>query len=151
MLRGADDPIALARLYNAYAVALGQAGRLARALEYCEAGLRLVQQTDNEQLRFAIELRLALIHSYAGDAIAFRRAIDAANAHSLAVMDAASPMFGYYVPAYMVANLGFAARLEGDFETASRLIGEGVQRARLGEIAERVDTPLSRSLAALSL
>ena len=181
--RRQSDPCALARFYNAYAIgiALGL-GQLVRARELCEAGLGLARSAGDEPLVFALELRLALVIDYTGDAPAARRALDAAHAHPLAVMEAASPLVGYDAPAFASGYRGAVAHREGRLDEALRSLEWGIERARtrgatevvgwlLGlasdvwlergdfsrasrsaseslEIAERIESPLSRALAA---
>jgi class 3 adenylate cyclase len=178
-----SDPRALAHLYNAYALAIALGlGQLARARKLYEEGLRLAQAAGDEPLVFALELRLAHVISWAGDARAARRAIEAANAHPLAVMEAASPLLGFDAASYTNGFLGSLVAYEGRFEEAIRHLERASERARargatevlgwlLGmeaviwlergdlsraarmargsmEIAERIESPLSRAQAA---
>jgi len=180
--RRQSDPCALARLYNAYAIAIALGlGQLARARVLCEEGLRLARAAGDEPLLFALELRLALVADYAGDLAAARPAIEAANAHELAVKEAASPLVGYDAPVFAIGYLGVVAWREGRLEEAIRWLEQGIEQARargatevLGwllsfaagawlargdlsraartaresvEIAERIESPLSRDVA----
>jgi tetratricopeptide (TPR) repeat protein len=180
--RRQSDPRALAYLYNAYAIAIALGlGQLARARELCEKGLRLARAAGDEPLAFALELRLALVIDYSGDGRAARRAIEAAQAHPIGVMEAASPLVGYDAPAFALGFRGAIAANQGRFAESVRYFGQGIERARargatevLGwllsmeanmwlqrgdlsraarlarestEIAERIQTPLSRALA----
>ena len=181
--RRQSDPRALAHLYNAYAltIALGL-GQLARARKLFEEGLRLAQAAGDEPLAFAFELRLAHMMSWAGDARAARRAMEAANACPVAVMEAVSPLLSFDAPSYATGFFGYLVAHEGRFEEAVRHLEQAIERARahgatevlgwlLGmeaeislergdlsraarmaresmEIAERIESPLSRGLAA---
>ncbi len=140
------------------------------------------ESAGDEPLIFALELRLALVIDYAGDVPAARPAIEAANAHALAVKEAASPLVGYDAPAFAIGYLGVVAWREGRLDDAIRWVEQGIERARahgatevLGwlltfaadvwlargdfsraartaresvEIAERIESPLSRDFAA---
>jgi class 3 adenylate cyclase len=129
--RRQSDPCALAYLYNAYAIAIALGlGQLARARELCEAGLRRAQSAGNEPLAFALALRLALVIDYTGDVPAARRAIGAANAYPLAVMEAASPLVGYDAAAFAVGYRGVVAWHEGNLDEATRFLQQGIERAR---------------------
>jgi adenylate cyclase len=184
--RRQSDPRALAYLYNAYATAIayGQ-GRLARARELYEAGLVIARDAGDGPLTFALELRLGLVTSGAGDMRAARRAFEAAHGHPVAVQEAASALVGYDAAAFVIACLGGVAQGEGRLEDAQRLLQQGIEQARkrdatevLGwllcieadlwlergdltrathltreimEIAERIGSPLSRTVAAGAL
>jgi len=180
--RRQNNPRALASLYNASAIALALGpGQLTRAREMCAEGLRLARAAGDEPLSFALELRLALVISYAGDVPAARRAIEAANAYPLAVKEAASPLVGYDAPAFAIGFLGTVVGQAGQLEEATRRLEQGIERARargaaevLGwllsfeadvwlergdlaraarmaresmEIAERIESPISRTVA----
>ena len=181
--RKQSDPCALARLYNAYAIAIALSlGQLVRARELCEEGLRIAQSAGDEPLAFALALRLALVIDYAGDVPGARRAIDAVNAYPLAVMEAASPLVGYDAAAFAIGYRGMVSRQEGRLDDAVRDVEQSIDLARargatevlgwmLGsaaavwidrgdpsraarlarecmEIAERIESPLSRGMAA---
>jgi tetratricopeptide (TPR) repeat protein len=181
--RRQSDPCALARLYNAYAIAIALGlGQLARARVLCEEGLRLAREAGDEPLLFALELRLALVADYAGDLAAARPAIEAANAHELAVKEAASPLVGYDAPVFAIGYLGVVAGRAGRLEEAIGWLDQAIQQARargatevLGwllsfetdvwlargdlsraartaresvDIAERIESPISRDVAA---
>jgi tetratricopeptide (TPR) repeat protein len=81
-------------------------------------------------LALALELRLALVIDYTGDAPAARRAIDAANAHTIAVMEAASALVGYDAPAFASGYRGAVAYREGRLEDALHSLEWGIERAR---------------------
>ena len=184
--RRQSDPCALARLYNAYAIAIALSlGQLVRARELCEEGLRIAESAGDEPLAFALALRLALVIDYAGDVRAARRAIDAVNAYPRAVMEAASPLVGYDAAVFAIGFRGAVSQREGrlddalhDFEQSIELArargatevlgwmlglaafvwidrGEPARAARLAreamEIAERIESPLSRGMAMGSL
>jgi len=184
--RRQSDRRALAYLYNAYALAIAlDLGQLARARKLYEEGQRLAQAAGDEPLAFALELRLAHLISWAGDARAARRAIEVANAHPSAVMEAASPLLGFDAASYATGFLGYLVAHEGRLEEAVRHLERASERARargatevLGwlvgmeaeiwlergdlsraarmaresmEIAERIESPLSRGLAASAL
>jgi class 3 adenylate cyclase len=184
--RRQSDPRALAYLYKAYAtaVALGL-GQLARARELLEEGLPLAQAAGDEPLAFALELHLVFVIDLAGDTRAALRAIEAANAHPLAVMEAASSLLGYDAASWATGYLGYLVAREGRLEEAVRHLEQAIERARtrgatevlgwlLGmeadiwlergdlsraarmaresmEIAERIESPLSRGNAAWAL
>jgi class 3 adenylate cyclase len=129
--RRQSDPCALARLYNSYSIAIALGlGQLARALEVCEVGLALARDAGDEPLTFALELRVALVTEYTGDIRAARRAIDAANAHPPAVMEAASPLVGYDAAVFAPAYSAVVAHREGRFDEAIRGFEEQILRAR---------------------
>ena len=179
--RRQSDPCALARLYNGYgtAIALGL-GQLARALELFEVGLQLARDAGDEPLTFALELRITLVLEYGCEIYAAHRAVEAANAHSLAVMEAASPLVGYDAAVFAPAYRAMVAHREGRLEESIRGYQHEIDRARargatevLGwllsyeanvwrdredpvraarlareslEIAERIESPVSRTL-----
>jgi len=126
-----QNPRALARLYNAYGTAIMLSlGWLDRARAVLEKGLAIAEDAADGPLQFALQIRLGLAASYAGDVNAALAWLAAGDASSIEDQIAASPLVGYDARAFHAGYQGWLLGLQGRVAESRKKIAEGLTHAR---------------------